>query len=144
MTRLVGVYPDWIAPAVQFGTTNAGRPLEVSCITAQRAGCDGRSDRPAVLYTAAVHSREPATVMGRVQFGRQLLQDAAAGDEHTLRLLATRKILVRAILRRNSAAQFDAARNSLTCASLCCCRWSPSLTPTGTTGTSATAPTAAA
>ena len=151
MTRLVGVYPDWIAPAVQFGTTNEGRPLEVSCITAQRAGCDGRSDRPAVLYTAAVHSREPATVMCLVQFVRQLLQDAAAGDEHTLRLLATRKILVRAIRNsaaRNSSAQFDAARkflrNSLTCASLCCRRWSPSPTPTGTTGTSATAPTAAA
>ena len=127
MTRLVGVYPDWIAPAVQFGTTNEGRPLEVSCITAQRAGCDGRSDRPAVLYTAAVHSREPATVMCLVQFVRQLLQDAAAGDEHTLRLLATRKILVRAIrrraiLRRISAAQFGAARkflrNSLTRPSL--------------------------
>ena len=148
MTRLVGVYPDWIAPAVQFGTTNEGRPLEVSCITAQRAGCDGRSDRPAVLYTAAVHSREPATVMCLVQFVRQLLQDAAAGDEHTLRLLATRKILVRRnSAARDSAAQFGRAqflRNSLTATFSLCRRWSPSPTPTGTTGTSATAPTAAA
>ena len=64
------------------------------CLTDGLVGCNGASDRPAVLYTALVHSREPATVMCLVQMLRVLLRDAANERARALHLLASRKLLL--------------------------------------------------
>ena len=63
MRRLAEVYPTYVSPAKVITHSNDGLPIEFFCVTADLEGCDALSPRPAVLYTALVHAREPATVM---------------------------------------------------------------------------------
>ena len=94
MSRLVATYPEWLAPAERVGTTRQGRPIELWCLAAGGAsGCAARSDRPAVLFTSLVHSREPATLMCLVHALRTLLMDATEHVGGVRQLLAARRLL---------------------------------------------------
>ena len=94
MARLVAKFPDWLTPAQRVGTTRQGRPIEVWCLAAgATAGCAPSSDRPAVLYTSLVHSREPATLMCLVHALRTLLTEASENVAGVRQLLSTRRLL---------------------------------------------------
>ena len=94
MQRLVAMYPEWIGAGEQVGKTRQNRPIQVWCVTAGGKGCSsGGTTMPAVLYTALVHAREPATLMCLVQALRSLLKDAQARVAGAHHLLATRKLI---------------------------------------------------
>ena len=93
MSRLVDAYPTLISKPIRIGTTRQGRAIEAWCVTADHVGCDGGGDRPAALYTALVHAREPATLMCLVHALRLVLHDAEMNMEGAAYLLQTRKLL---------------------------------------------------
>ena len=93
MARLVARYPNLITPPMRLGTTRLGRAVEVWCVTDGHVGCAGGGDRPAVLYTALVHAREPATLMCLVHALREVLRDADLNVGGAAHLLRTRKLL---------------------------------------------------
>ena len=101
MRRLVSAHPRWMRAAIVAGKTVQGRPIEYYCVTEGGFGCEaggggggGRAPRPATLWTALVHSREPATLMCLVHAIRELLREAQAGVPSTLSLLSSRRILL--------------------------------------------------
>lgn len=94
MDRLANAYPQWLGRPIQVGRSRLGNPIYMWCMTQDLEGCAGESHRPAVLYTALVHSREPATVMCLVQMMRALLRDADLGQDSARFVLANRKLLV--------------------------------------------------
>ena len=92
MARLVASFPEWISSVEQVGTTRQGRPINLWCVGP--GGCStATKNLPAIMYTALVHAREPATLMCLVHALRKLLGDAAARVGGTHRLLASRKLL---------------------------------------------------
>jgi len=94
MSRLAAEFPQWLGKPTQVGRSRQGRPIQMWCVTEGLVGCSGKSDRPSVLYTALVHSREPATVMCLIHMLRVLLRDAASGRDRAKHLLANRKLLL--------------------------------------------------
>jgi hypothetical protein len=94
MARLASAFPEWVGKPINIGTTREGRALELYCVADQQSACAAGSGRPAALFTALVHSREPATVMCVVHAVRELLKDAKRGVGGAARLLATRKVLL--------------------------------------------------
>jgi hypothetical protein len=93
MARLVSTYPEWVQPAERVATSRQGRPVQLWCVSANGAGCSGGAEPPSVLYTALVHSREPATLMCAVHALRSLLRDARAREGSARHILSTRKLL---------------------------------------------------
>ena len=94
MKRLAEMYPTYVSPAKVITHSNDGLPIEFFCVTADLEGCDSLSSRPAALYTALVHAREPATVMCIIAFVRNVVEQAAAGHHEAVALLAQRKLLI--------------------------------------------------
>ena len=93
MSRLVAKYPTLIHPPETLGKSRQGRAVQVWCVTEGHEGCDGSGARPAVLYTALVHAREPATLMCLVHALREVLHDADRDGDRAAHLLRTRKLL---------------------------------------------------
>ena len=94
MSRLVATYPEWLAPAERVGTTRQGRAIEMWCLApGGAAGCTPKSDRPAILFTSLVHSREPATLMCLVHALRTLLKEATENVAGVRQLLSARTLL---------------------------------------------------
>ena len=93
LRRLAAAYPKAVSTAKTITKSVGGLPIELVCVTANLEGCDGLSDRPAVLYTALVHAREPATVMCLIAFLRDVLEQAGSGRADALALLQQRKLL---------------------------------------------------
>ena len=94
MRRLAKMYPTYVSPAKVITHSNDGLPIEFFCVTADLEGCDALSSRPAALYTALVHAREPATVMCIIAFVRSVVEQAAAGHHEAVALLSQRKLLI--------------------------------------------------
>jgi hypothetical protein len=63
------------------------------CVTRGGEGCDGPSERPAVLYTALLHGREPVSLSCLLHFLRTVLRQAEAGEPGAAALLSRRKLL---------------------------------------------------
>ena len=93
LARLAHRYPRWMGPASTVGTSREGRPIHLVCVTKDREGCDGASDRPAVLYTALLHAREPVSLTCLRHLLRTLLRQAEAGEGGVAALLGQRKLL---------------------------------------------------
>ena len=93
LTRLSQQYPRWMGPATAVATSREGRPIQLLCVTKDREGCDGQSERPAVLYTALLHAREPISLTCLLHFLRALLRRAEAGEAGAAALLGQRKLL---------------------------------------------------
>ena len=93
LLRLTRRYPAWVRNVTTVGTSRQGRPIQMLCVTHGGEGCDGPSDRPAVLYTALLHAREPVSLSCLLRFLRTVLRQAEAGDPGAAALLSRRKLL---------------------------------------------------
>ena len=93
LTRLTRRYPAWVRNVTTVGTSRQGRPIQMLCVTRGGEGCDGPSDRPAVLYTALLHGREPMSLSCLLHFLRTVLRQAEAGEPGAAALLSRRKLL---------------------------------------------------
>jgi len=82
MERLRRLHPTRLSNPILLGKTRQGRPIQAWCLTDGLVGCEPggsswlgggggagvASSRPAVLYTALVHAREPQTLMCLLRF----------------------------------------------------------------------------
>jgi hypothetical protein len=93
LRRLTRRYPAWVGNVTTVGTTRQGRPIHLLCVTRGGEGCDGPSERPAVLYTALLHGREPVSLACLLHFLRTTLRQAEAGEPGAAALLSRRKLL---------------------------------------------------
>ena len=93
LLRLTRRYPAWVSNVTTVGTSREERPLRMLCVTRGGEGCDGPSERPAVLYTALLHGREPVSLSCMVHFLRSILRQAEAGEPGATALLSRRKLL---------------------------------------------------
>ena len=93
LSRLTRRYPAWVRNVTTVGTSRQGRPIEMLCVTRGGEGCDGPSERPAVLYTALLHGREPVSLSCLLHFLRTVLRQAEAGEPGAAALLSRRKLL---------------------------------------------------
>lgn len=97
LRRLATAHPRWTSAPLRIGTTREGRPIQLLCVTRDLVGCDGVGgevdERPALLYTALLHSREPATLTCLLHFVRTLLRMADAGEAGVDVLLSRRRLL---------------------------------------------------
>ena len=93
LRRLTRRYPAWVGNVTTVGTTRQGRPIHLLCVTRGGEGCDGPSERPAVLYTALLHGREPVSLACLLHFLRTVLRQAEAGEPGAAALLSRRKLL---------------------------------------------------
>ena len=97
LRRLALAHPRWASAPLSVGTTREGRPIQLVCVTRDLVGCDGAAgdadERPALLYTALLHSREPATLTCLLHFVRTLLRMAEAGEAGVDVLLSRRRLL---------------------------------------------------
>ena len=100
LLRLTRRYPAWVRNVTTVGTSRQGRPIQMLCVTRGGEGCDGPSERPAVLYTALLHGREPVSLSCLLHFLRTVLRQAEAGEPGAAALLSRRKLLFLPTVRR--------------------------------------------
>jgi len=95
MKRLVSRYPSMVHGPFSVGASRQGRPIELWCVAADGEACEDKH-RPAVLFTALVHAREPQTLACLLHVVRRLLEGATASKPHALSayLLKHRKLLI--------------------------------------------------
>lgn len=80
--RQTAHYRGMRTPLAQYTHTRVPSPrdsLSVACRPSRQAG-DERGGKPAVLYTALLHAREPASLACLLHFLRTLLHSAEEGD----------------------------------------------------------------
>ena len=137
--RQTAHYRGMRKPLAQYTHTRVPSPrdsLSVACRPSRQAG-DERGGKPAVLYTALLHAREPASLACLLHFLRTLLHSAEEGDpgiritHHTVqddheredeRGGAAQAPVVNNDARKSAEAVWgDQARPSLPCGAASCC-----------------------